>query len=229
MKRCSLANARTLKGEQTIMRINSRVFVHWLTLVTILVCLVGCIAPTATAPSATPAQSSASDAEASDAVSETASLEAPTLTEEQLANAPYPVDLTPSGIIPLENGEYSEPIVEGSASELVVTMGQVAYGDLNGDGVDDAAVILIADSGGTGTYSYLSPVLNQEGEPEPAPAALLGDRVEVQSLAIAEEEIWVEMVTHGPQDPMCCPTLVVTNSYQLQENQLVLTSTTAPE
>ena len=118
-----------------------------------------------------------------------------------MANATYPVDLTDSGLITLENGEYSEPIVAGSASDLAVTMGQVAYGDLNGDGVDDAAVILVADSGGSGTYVYLSAVLNQDGEPDPVTSALLGDRVQVQTLTIEEEEIWVKMITQGPKTP----------------------------
>jgi hypothetical protein len=108
-------------------------------------------------------------------------------------------------------------------------MGQTANGDLNGDGVEDAAVILNADSGGTGTYAYLSAVLNQAGKAEPVTSALLGDRVQVNSLAIADEVISVVMTTQGPNDPMCCPTLVVTNTYQLEGTQLALTSSTEPE
>ena len=120
--------------------------------------------------------------------------------DEQLANATYPIDLTPSGVVTLENGEYSEPVVEGSASMLTVTMGQVAYGDLNGDGVDDAVVILNSNSGGNGTNVYLSAVLTKDGESQPVTSALIGDRAEVNSLAIADEVITLEMVTQGPND-----------------------------
>ena len=34
----------------------------------------------------------------------------------------------------------------------------------------------------------------------------------------------VEMITHGPDDPMCCPTQRVVKSYALQGDQLVETS-----
>jgi hypothetical protein len=32
------------------------------------------------------------------------------------------------------------------------------------------------------------------------------------------------MVTHGPEDPMCCPTLRAVQRYTLQEDQLVESS-----
>jgi hypothetical protein len=48
--------------------------------------------------------------------------------------------------------------------------------------------------------------------------------VQVQSLTIADGQISVTMLTHGPDDPMCCPTQEVQQTYELQENKLVQTA-----
>jgi uncharacterized lipoprotein YbaY/LysM repeat protein len=147
------------------------------------------------------------------------------LSSEQLANATYqgiydePVQLT--------DGEYvGEPFVEGGASRPTVTLLDqfTARGDLNGDGVDDAAVVLAENSGGSGTFIYLAAVVNQDGMPVNQATVLLGDRAQIDSLAIENGEIVVSMVTHGPDDPMCCPTQQAIKTYQLQGDQLVETS-----
>jgi len=49
----------------------------------------------------------------------------------------------------------------------------------------------------------------------------LGDRAQVQGLALVEGTVVVIMVTHGPDDPTCCPTHKVENTYALQEGNLV--------
>jgi len=128
--------------------------------------------------------------------------------------------------VQLTNGTYEgEPFVEGGASRPTVTFIEPhAIGDLNGDGVDDAAVLLVENSGGSGSFVYLAAILNQEGTPENAGTVLLGDRAQVQSLTIADGQISVTMVTHGPDDPMCCPTQEVQQTYELQDNELVQTS-----
>jgi hypothetical protein len=96
-----------------------------------------------------------------------------------------------------------------------------AFGDLNGDGVDDAAVILIESSGGSGNFRYLAAVINQGGAPVNVATQFVGDREQVQAIRIDGNEITLEMVAHGPDDPMCCPTQEVTKVYQLQDDQLV--------
>jgi uncharacterized lipoprotein YbaY len=147
------------------------------------------------------------------------------LSSEQLANAIYqgiydePVQLT--------DGEYvGEPFVEGGASRPTVTLLDqfTAQGDLNGDGVEDAAVVLAENSGGSGTFIYLAAVVNQDGQPVNQATTLLGDRVQIDSVVIDNGDVAVSMVTHGPDDPMCCPTQQVIKSYQLQGDQLVETS-----
>jgi len=45
--------------------------------------------------------------------------------------------------------------------------------------------------------------------------------VEVHAVEIADDTIVVPMKTHGPDDPMCCPTYEVLKRFRVKENQLV--------
>jgi heat shock protein HslJ len=144
------------------------------------------------------------------------------LTLEALKNAEYqgiydePVQLT--------DGKYEgEPFVPGGASRPTVVLHPEVYvfGDLNGDGVDDAAVILIESSGGSGNFRYLAAVINERGTPVNVATHFVGDREQMQAINIDEGEITLDMVAHAPEDPMCCPTQEVTKVYQLQDDQLI--------
>ena len=52
-------------------------------------------------------------------------------------------------------------------------------------------------------------------------SALLGDRVDLHSVAIENGQIVVAMTTHGPKDPMCCPTVEVTKRWSVRNDRLV--------
>jgi heat shock protein HslJ len=145
------------------------------------------------------------------------------LDEESLKNMEYMSEWTQSGTAPLTDGEYREQAAPGSATETVVQITPyVAYGQL--DGQQAAAVILVTDPGGSGTFYDLAVVVEQGGQPVNIATTSLGDRVQVNSLAIAGNEIVVDMITQGPEDPMCCPTQNVVKTYALQGDQLVETS-----
>ncbi len=145
------------------------------------------------------------------------------LGEEALGNLEYKSGFTQSGTAPLVNGEYREPAAPGSATETVVTLTEwIAYGQLNGR--EAAAVILVTDPGGSGTFYDLAVVVEQGGQPVNVATTSLGDRVQVNSLTIENNEIVVDMITQGPDDPMCCPTQQVVRSYVLEGDQLVQTS-----
>ncbi len=140
-----------------------------------------------------------------------------------LANLEYQSQWTDAGTVQLENGEYSESIVEGSASKLTVRLTQhIATGEL--DGEPAAAVILVTNSGGSGTFVDLAVVVEQDGQPVNVAVTSLGDRARIYALTIEDGEIVVEMVTHGPDDPMCCPTQWVRETYALEGDELVQTS-----
>ena len=124
--------------------------------------------------------------------------------------------------VQLADGKFEgEPFVEGGASRPTVTFVSHAFGDLNGDGTTDAAVALVENSGGSGVFWYLAAMINRDGKLFNVATHFLGDRWQVQSMVITDGEIVLDAVTHGPDDPMCCPTQEVTKRYQLQDDQLV--------
>jgi len=148
----------------------------------------------------------------------------PSLTLEQLQNGIYQSDLVQGGKVTLVNGRFEAPIA-GTALKATATLAeQIASGDLNGDGLFDAAVVLATNTGGTGVFKDLHAVLNQGGQAVDTAVMTLGDRVQIKALAIREGEIIVDMMTHGPKDGLCCPTVEVVQTYRLQGNNLVLLS-----
>lgn len=144
------------------------------------------------------------------------------LTLDALKNAEYPSEFPAGKRARLIHGRYEEAIQPGAATRLVIALHPVyAQGDLNGDGADDAAVVLVASGGGSGTFYQVVAVLNEGGTPRPLGAASLGDRVKVDKVAISSGEIVIQMVAHGPQDPLCCPSQQTTRSFRLQGDRLV--------
>ena len=144
------------------------------------------------------------------------------LTEGLLADAEYDSPTPAEGTIRLRDGVYREPALEGSASEVVITLlpELSAFGDLDGDGVADAAAVLAGSGGGSGTFISLAALLNEEGRPRHIATAYLGDRVRVTSVAIDSGEVLVSLVSHAPTDPLCCPTLETTRRFRLRQGSL---------
>ncbi len=147
------------------------------------------------------------------------------LALESLKNADYRSGFTASGRAPLSNGEYREAGPQGSASETVVRLVEpVAYGELP-DGQLASAVALATETGGSGTFFELALVTDLNGVPLNIASVFLGDRIQLNSLKLENGHVLVDMVKQGPNDPMCCPTLHVLQTYALQGTQLNLVST----
>lgn len=139
------------------------------------------------------------------------------LTPDALRNAEYPSEFPASRKAKLTDGRYEETIQPGAATKIVIALHPVyALGDLDGDGADDAAVILVANPGGSGSFYHLVAVRNEGGTARATAVASLGDRVKVENVSIKAGEIAVQVVAHGPQDPLCCPTQQATRSFRLQ-------------
>jgi hypothetical protein len=146
----------------------------------------------------------------------------PELTDEALANATYPLELAPGGSAKFTNGEFS------SGQTRATLLDPRGHGSLNPDEAEDAAVVITASGGGSGTFYYLIALLNLDGEPSPIAWALLGDRVPVNSVAVTDGMIVVKLREHGPGEPLCCPTVEATRTYALRGQTLELVSKTTP-
>ncbi|GAB4468526.1 MAG: hypothetical protein OHK0037_26190 [Elainellaceae cyanobacterium] len=140
-------------------------------------------------------------------------------------NASYSVptlgDQPQVGVITFENGRFEDPNRRLNAV-LSRQQGQVAFGDLDGNGQQDAVMIMAVNTGGSGIFVYLAPLLNPDGAIESPMLAGLGDRIQVNSVRILEDGlISVNMIIQGPNDPQCCPTQEVTQFYRVSEGSVV--------
>ena len=125
------------------------------------------------------------------------------LTLTALRNAEYQSEWTRSGEAPLTDGEYREAAAPDSATETVVMLAdRMAFGYLH-EGQEAAIAILVTDPGGSGTFYSLVVVVEQTGELVNVAQILLGDRVKLNSVSLAGDEIVVDMLTQGPDDPFC--------------------------
>ncbi len=165
------------------------------------------LTPNVTTPSASPVPSSV-----------------PELSVDILRNATYFAPYF-GRTVKLVDGAFTEG--SGATYYSVQVLGIFAYGDINGDKKPDAAVILAENQGGTGVFESVVAVLNQSGVPHQISQVELGDRVVVNSANISLGVIHLNMITHGPNDPMCCPSQAETQSYWLLGNDLWLMEVTS--
>jgi hypothetical protein len=109
------------------------------------------------------------------------------------------------GAFQLTGGVFDQPIPDSAAS-LHIELLDGIDGDLNGDGLQDGVVVLLVDSGGSGSFRYLATLLNRDGVLVNNATLLLGDRVQVEDIAIDNNAVKLALLTHAPGDPLCCPT-----------------------
>lgn len=144
------------------------------------------------------------------------------LTRAQIET--FTFDLGPSssvegGKVPLVNGRWTDP-----AGHSTFTLHPThAIGDLDGDGNADAVAILVEASGGTGSFYYLFALMNRDGLPvQLGEPEWLGDRPVVERLSIDRKGVVsVRYVTHGDDDPACCPTLKIEDRYRVEQGKLI--------
>lgn len=156
-----------------------------------------------------------------DAVDPSAASGAPDgLTEDVLANLEYEID---GAAVPLSDGRYQvKPSATAASFEANVSLGSWrAYGDLNGDGTEDAAVVLVDAPGGSGVFTFLAAVLGGGDGPRAEAATALGDRTQIDGVQVEDGVIVVAGKTHGPDDPMCCPSQAFQWRYRLVDGALV--------
>ncbi len=145
----------------------------------------------------------------------------PPLSMEALKNLTYKID---DDAITLQDGKREFiPETERTMSDktIVVFLTDHAFGDLDGDGSSDAIAVLQATDGGSGIYYYLAVVLNDKGTAKQyGTAYLLGDRLQFRSVSIHGEKVTVELMMHGPNDGLCCPTQFRTLVFTLKDQTL---------
>jgi hypothetical protein len=120
--------------------------------------------------------------------------------------------------VTLKDGIFSNDQIQ---CQLIEPAG---LGDLNGDGQEDAAVILAIKSGGSGTFYDLIAILDQNGTLVQSGFSYIGDRQIVNNLEIVKGRMILNYITQGLNTPLCCPNEHRLRSYLLENSVLRLVS-----
>ncbi len=122
--------------------------------------------------------------------------------------------------VQLTDGKFEEGMPGGDNFLSVVMTDLVAVGDLNADGVDEVATLVSENYGGSGVFVFLAVYANVNGTLTFLTSSMVDDRPQSNALSIDKGEIFLDAIIHGPDEPMCCPTLRTTRHYRLADNLL---------
>jgi hypothetical protein len=144
----------------------------------------------------------------------------PTLSRADPLNAEFEIGGSP---IRLRDGHFEMPAAPGSAARIEASvLDEPVYGHLDDDAEIDAAVILVYQSGGSGTFYYVAAATNRNGENRGTNALLLGDRVSPHGVRIENRTIVADFADRKPDEPMAAtPTIDVTKYAYLDGGRLV--------
>ena len=179
--------------------------------IALMLATLACNAPTTPAASTAIPPSPVEPTTAAPEATLTPVIDTPALTYFSLLEATYNVAGLQGGsdTFTLSGGSFTD-----DANMIYLNLSStLSVGDLNGDGAADVASILYLNTGGSGTFVNLAPMLNQGGLPHSAGTIMMGDRIYVHNIRIGEGGlITMDMTATGPNDPLCCPTLQTTQT-----------------
>ena len=163
-------------------------------------------------------------AETPDLATPASPTDAPTVAPDyvaQIRNAPYQLGLPDSPrVVQLVDGKFEATGPTPADITSITVMDHIAHGDLNGDGVDEIAVAVAENYGGTGVFVFIAVYAEVSGQYVFQTSTLVDDRPALNSLSIENGEVALDAITHDSEDPFCCPTLHNARHYRLINNQL---------
>lgn len=124
----------------------------------------------------------------------------PEMTTPDVKNMSYIVS---GEIFNLKNGRAENTYSTSSASKNILNIfGEPVYGDLNGDSVMDAVILLENNTGGSGMFYYAVLVINTGTTSKPTNAMLLGDRIAPQTVEIQDGHALYNFAERRYGEPM---------------------------
>ncbi|CCQ63065.1 Serine/Threonine protein kinase [Crocosphaera watsonii WH 0401] len=143
-----------------------------------------------------------------------------TLTEERLKNMEY---IFYDEVYQLTDGKSFRPYLH-SVGGVSVEIKQIAFGDINNNGLEDAAIFLSWNGDSSKVLNQLIVVLNENGTLRQTNTAPIGSRSIIEKFEIKDNQINIEMMTYSSEDSDCCPSLKTRKVFELKGDDLVLFS-----
>jgi len=136
-----------------------------------------------------------------------------------IRNAQYQLGATDGlRIVQLTDGKYEEG-APGDVTHITVRLLDfIAKGSMDGTGTEAYAVLVAENNGGSGTFVFLTIYVNENGTLKFFTSRMVDDRPQINVLSFSGvNEIFLDAVVHGAQDPLCCPNLHMTRHYRLNK------------
>ncbi|MGH7783139.1 MAG: hypothetical protein ACREO5_04775, partial [Candidatus Binatia bacterium] len=125
--------------------------------------------------------------------------------------------------ITVKDGEYSKETQEsGYVDRIWFKAFSIKYGDLNGDKKDEAVVLSVCNTGGTGNFTEGFIYSMRAGKPALIGRIPGGDRAfgGLREASVANGILIVEQNDAGEGGGACCPQFVVTQNYKFVAGKL---------
>src|SRR5215203_4954372 len=134
--------------------------------------------------------------------------------------------------ITVKDGEYSKETKEdGYVDRFYFQVFATAFGDVNADGQDDAIVLTVCNTGGTGNFSEGMVYSMKAGKPALMARIPGGDRADggLRSARVEKGLLVVESNEEGEQGGLCCPEFILTKKYKVVGGKLLQQGKTIKE
>lgn len=123
-----------------------------------------------------------------------------TVDTTDVKNSSYIID---GQTFTLINGIAEIEITPGQATKHIVSIfGEPVYGDLNKDGKNDAAIMLVSNPGGSGTFYYAVLAISTSSTYTTTNTLILGDRIAPQTIEIRDGRALFNYVERKANEPM---------------------------
>jgi hypothetical protein len=126
--------------------------------------------------------------------------------------------------VTVKNGEFSEEKeADGYTDRFYFKVYDTTYGDLNGDGANEAVVLSVCNTGGTGNFTEGFIYTLRGGKPVLIARIEGGDRAYggIRSAVVAKGLLVVDQNDPGEDGGACCPEFAVKTTYKLSGDKLI--------
>ena len=138
------------------------------------------------------------------------------------ATDPFNATFIIEGTRILLNGCFEREGAPGSAMKIKTSVfGKPAYGDIDGDGHEDAAMVIVRDPGDSGTFFYVAAALKVDGAYHGTNGVLLGDRVSPQDIKIRNGVVVANYTDRRTEESMAITPSIGKSKYLTINNGLL--------
>lgn len=133
------------------------------------------------------------------------------------------------GPIKLTKGTAESTLTDSSAAQETSLTDTIAYGDINNDGKNDAAFLLVQSGVGSGVFLYAAAYVSGVVQYKGSNAIFIGDRVTPKSISIATLQsiespgtITITYLDRKPEEPFSAePTITTVKHFIFKNGELV--------